>query len=96
AFAGAPRYHTGGIAGLRPDEIPTILKKREEVLTEDDPRHRQNGGLDGAPASPRPLRLIMVDDERKVGDWMRSAEGDEVLVERVQRNAMALRGALGI
>ncbi len=24
-FAGAPRYHGGGIAGLRPDEVPAIL-----------------------------------------------------------------------
>ncbi|MFO7719530.1 MAG: phage tail tape measure C-terminal domain-containing protein, partial [Gillisia sp.] len=24
-FAGAPRMHTGGIAGLRPDEVPAIL-----------------------------------------------------------------------
>lgn len=32
AFLGAPRYHTGGIAGLRPDEVPAILQKGERVL----------------------------------------------------------------
>lgn len=32
AFAGAPRYHSGGIAGLRPDEVPAILQKGEVVL----------------------------------------------------------------
>jgi hypothetical protein len=42
AFVGAPRYHSGGIAGLAPDEVPAILRRREEVLTEDDPRHRDN------------------------------------------------------
>jgi hypothetical protein len=31
-FAGAPRYHGGGIAGLRPGEVPAILKKGEPVL----------------------------------------------------------------
>jgi len=31
-FAGAPRYHNGGIAGLRPNEVPAILKKGEEVI----------------------------------------------------------------
>jgi hypothetical protein len=42
---GSPtRYHTGGIAGLRPDEVPAILRKGEEVLTRGDPRHRSNGG----------------------------------------------------
>lgn len=43
AFAGAPRYHSGGIAGLKPDEVPAVLRLGEEVLTRDDPRHRANG-----------------------------------------------------
>ena len=44
----APRYHTGGIAGLRPDEVPAILQRGEEVLTRDDPRHSGNGaGMGG-------------------------------------------------
>lgn len=41
-FVNAPRYHSGGIAGLRPNEIPAILEKGEEVLTADDPRHSKN------------------------------------------------------
>jgi hypothetical protein len=44
AFAGAPRYHSGGVAGLKPDEVPAILKRGEEVLTANDPRHRDNLG----------------------------------------------------
>ena len=32
AFAGAPRMHSGGWAGLRPDEVPTILQRGERVL----------------------------------------------------------------
>jgi phage-related minor tail protein len=32
AFAGAPRMHAGGMAGLRPDEVPTILQRGERVL----------------------------------------------------------------
>ena len=42
AFANAPRYHSGGIAGLRPGEVPAVLMKGEEVLTADDPRHVRN------------------------------------------------------
>lgn len=41
-FGSAPRYHTGGLAGLKPDEVPAVLLKNEEVLTRDDPRHRDN------------------------------------------------------
>ena len=50
-FAGAERYHTGGIAGLAPDEVPAILRQGEEVLTADDPRHRGNGGRAGGTVS---------------------------------------------
>lgn len=43
-FGNAPRYHSGGFAGLRPNEVAAVLEKGEEVLTEDDPRHAKNGG----------------------------------------------------
>ena len=33
AFAGAPRLHSGGWAGLAPDEVPTILQHGERVLS---------------------------------------------------------------
>ena len=43
-----PAYHTGGIIGeqpnLRPNEFPLIGLRGEEVLTETDPRHRNNLG----------------------------------------------------
>lgn len=32
-FLTAPRYHTGGFAGLAPDEMPAILRRGEAVLT---------------------------------------------------------------
>lgn len=57
-FANAPRYHIGGIVGraaakaeqLKHNEVAAILMggpkgKREEVLTADDPRHRDNLGM---------------------------------------------------
>lgn len=33
AFADAPRMHSGGWAGLRPDEVPAILQRGERVLS---------------------------------------------------------------
>ena len=44
AFIGAPRFHSGGILGLSPNEVPAILERGEEVLTRNDPRHAANGG----------------------------------------------------
>jgi hypothetical protein len=33
AFVGAPRFHSGGIAGLSSDEVPAILRRGEVVMT---------------------------------------------------------------
>lgn len=43
AFAGAPRLHTG-FSPFRSDEYPAVLRRGEEVLTEDNPRHIFNAG----------------------------------------------------
>lgn len=32
AFAGAPRYHGGGVAGFKPGEVPAILQRGEIIL----------------------------------------------------------------
>ncbi|MBX3589086.1 MAG: phage tail tape measure protein [Ramlibacter sp.] len=42
AAALAPRYHVGGIAGMKPGERLSVLQDGEEVLTADDPRHVRN------------------------------------------------------
>jgi hypothetical protein len=42
AFSGAQRFHAGGMLGLRPDEVPFVGLRGEEVLTRNDPRHRWN------------------------------------------------------
>lgn len=43
-FRGATRYHTGGYAGLKPDEIPAILQRGERVQSK---RELAQGGLRG-------------------------------------------------
>lgn len=49
AWINAPRYHGGGIAGLKADEVPAILRRDEEVLRANDPRHRDNSGGSAGP-----------------------------------------------
>jgi hypothetical protein len=49
-FAAAPRMHAGGWAGLRPDEVPTILQRGERVLNRREaaayaPRERADSGV---------------------------------------------------
>ena len=48
AFAGAPRMHSGGWAGLRPDEVPTILQRGERVLNRREAADYGRGGSAGA------------------------------------------------
>jgi len=47
AFAGAPRMHSGGWAGLRPDEVPTILQRGERVLSRAEVARGMAGGGSG-------------------------------------------------
>lgn len=58
AWAGAPRYHSGGVAGMAPDEVPAILRRGEEVLTQADPRHRDNGGGGGQVVNYSPTFIV--------------------------------------
>lgn len=95
-FAGAMRYHTGGIVGLRPGEVPIIAKKNEEVLTEDDPRHMFNAsGQSGAQQSKSMKIVNAFDAADMLNEALGSAEGEEVFINYVRRNATAIRSVLG-
>lgn len=97
-FAGALTYHTGGIAGLKPDEVPTILREGEEVLTEANPRHRNNIGDESnrTPNTQRPIRQVIVLDEDSVRQHLMSASGEEVVVTHIKNNSTTIRQVLGI
>jgi tape measure domain-containing protein len=87
AFFGAPRYHTGGIAGFAPNEMPAILQKNEEVLTRDDPRHVLNGGGGKAGAEGGAgTRFVLVDDRNNVPQAMASSAGEKVIMAALKNN----------
>ncbi|MAU52231.1 MAG: phage tail tape-measure protein [Roseovarius sp.] len=44
AFAAAPRMHSGGWAGLKPDEVPAILQRGERVLSRREAQAYGGGG----------------------------------------------------
>lgn len=79
-FANAPRYHSGGIVGLAPDEVPAILRRNEEVLTRQDPRHRANGGLSGNSGSPLTV-INSFDPVEAQRQALASTKGRKVLVQ---------------
>lgn len=91
AFAAAPRYHSGGVAGLKPGEVPAILQTGEEVLARNDPRNVMNGG--GQEKSGG-VRILNVVDPSLVSDFMSSSSGEEVIVNAISRNAGAIKQVL--
>jgi len=94
-FAGAPKYHSGGIAGLAPDEMPAILRKGEEVLTESDPRHRMNGG-DPAGGTPTGIRQVLAIGDDEIANATAGAAGEKVFLTHMRRNKATIKQELGV
>lgn len=93
-FQNAVRYHTGGIAGLKPNEVPAILEKGEEILTENDPRHIMNGG--GAAAAPNIKVVNAIDAGSFISEGLNSSVGESALLNYVRANSTAVKQALGV
>lgn len=94
-FAGAPRYHTGGIAGLKPNEVPAILERGEEVLTRDDPRHQLNGGGSGGGAAPNIKIVNALNAGEMVSEGLGSAAGSQAFFNFIKANKRAVREVMG-
>lgn len=97
-FTNAPRYHQGGIVGLQPYEVPAILKRNEEVLSESDPRNALNGGL--MPASPggsdKGMQFVLVDERKRIAEGLNTPEGRQAQLVFLKNNAASVRATLGI
>jgi tape measure domain-containing protein len=98
-FANAVQYHNGGIAGLRPNEVPTILERGEEVLTSSDPRHRFNIGqaADNNNAAPAmtPKIVNAFDTASFLEAALNSKVGERAILNFVRANPGAFKQALG-
>ncbi len=60
AFAGAPRMHGGGWAGLRPDEVPAILQRGERVLSRREVAQSVQGQISVGPEA-RTTTIVRID-----------------------------------
>lgn len=93
-FANALRYHTGGVAGLRPNEVPAVLERNEEVLTTDDPRHQFNGG--GGPPKAGDTKIVNAFDTASFLEAaLATRVGEQAILNFVRANSSAFKGALG-
>lgn len=92
-------YHTGGRAGFAPDEVSATLKVNEEVLTQQDPRHRDNLGGEraaGGMARPQMHKQVLAIGDQEIANAMNGAAGEKVTVTHIKRNAQAIRQLLGV
>ena len=97
-FAGAARYHTGGLIGLRPNEVPIIAQKGEEMLTRDDPRHMLNGGLSPKQGATRdrPTQIINAFDSPSfLESALANSSGAEVILNFLSANRDEIKSMLG-
>lgn len=113
AFAGAPRYHSGGMLGLHPDEVPFIGLRGERVLNPAE-TYAYNAGMaraggDGgqmaemvgllrqlvagqaAGAGSGGTSVVLVDDQRKVKDYLLSNDGQKTFVALLNNNRQAIQ-----
>lgn len=95
-FANAPRFHSGGLPGLKSDEVPTILQKGEQVLSKDDPNNilNQNRSNNDTRSQPDSLRFVLVDDRSKVPEAMNTPEGERAVLQILKRNGPTVRTML--
>ena len=93
-FANAPRFHGGGIPGLKSNEVPAILEKGEQVLARDDPNNILNAqrpvNMENVPGT----RFVLVDDRSGVPEAMMSAEGEQAQLVMLKRNSATVKSLL--
>jgi hypothetical protein len=92
-FAFAPRYHSGAVVGIKPDEQAAILQKGEEVLTRNDPRNVLNGGKSGGKGTVvnANLRNVLVLREEDLAGAMSGSHGERVVLSHLKANLPTVR-----
>jgi len=86
AFAGAPRFHGGGMVGLKPDEVPAILQTGERVQSRQE--------VAAGAGQRQGVRIVNAVDPGVIQDAMSSAAGERVILNVIERNAGTVRQRL--
>ena len=95
-FAGAQKFHEGGLPGLKSGEVAAILKKGEEVVTADDPRHVANGGTAGGATGVNVTNINVLDTEELAGAVLTAQAAGPAMLNFIGRNRTAVRQKLGV
>lgn len=101
-FQNAVRYHTGGVAGLKPNEVPTVLEAGEVVRTEqqekalaDKMAAAKNASAGGGGASPQIKIVNQIDSGDMVSAGLGSAAGEKAFINSISQNRDTIKRILG-
>lgn len=96
-FAGAQSFHGGGLPGLKPNEVATILEEGEEVVTETNPRHIANAGAAGGGFSQPDITVVnALDSGSIVQQGFQDTGTQRVFMNFLKANKSGIRSMLGI
>lgn len=97
-WEGAVRYHEGGVAGLKPGEVPAILKKGEVVDPGDGSVFKRvfGDGPQGPAAEPKVKIVNAIDSGSFVSEGLNTDVGGSAILNHVRSNQSDYRSALGI
>lgn len=96
-FTNAVYYHGGGVAGLKSNEIPTILERGETIRTVEQERALSermagSGGNGGA----QQIKIInQIDAGEMVAEGVGSAAGEKAIINSIGKNRDTIKRMLG-
>lgn len=96
-FVGAPRFHDGGLPGLKSDEVPIIAQKGEQILSKDDPNNILNqGGGTGSSMTPQDIKVVnMIDSGSVVSEGLSAPGNQKLILNYIKANKQAVKQVLG-
>lgn len=101
-FAGAPRYHSGTVVGLKTDEQAAIVQNGEEILSKDSPRNILNGGAaagGGQPAKGGGISRLtinnLLDSGEVVSAGLNSRKGEQTFMNFLRTNRTQIKSIIG-
>lgn len=77
---------------MKPNEVPTILERGEEVLTRKDPRHQYNQGSGNQQTSVKIVNAI--DSSSIVSEGLNSAQGQKAIINFIRANKSQVKAVL--
>ncbi|MGE0320520.1 MAG: tape measure protein [Hyphomicrobiaceae bacterium] len=86
-LGGVPTFHSGGLVGN--NEVLSLLRTNEEVLTRNDPRHVLNGGAAGG--GPRMHVYNFFDRAEFLRAVADTPAGDDFVINTINRNRSRVR-----